>query len=129
MLTFDTITDARNAIMDYRADHFGALPANLRTRFKELSASPSPVDQIVGVGEFIWANRAVVDNDAKALGGGLIAFATTNAWHGLLEDERGNRIVRNLRKEIGEIQAAPAAPDPRPGFLGEASSEAPNAGA
>lgn len=129
MLTFETITDARNAIMDYRADHFGALPENLRSRFRELSASPSPVDQIVGVGEFVWANRAVVDNDAKALAGGLIAFATTSAWHGLLDDERGNRIVRNLRKEIGEIQTAPAAPDPRPGFLVETTSAPADAGA
>ena len=121
MLTFETMTDARTAIMDYRADHFANLPENLRSRFKELSASPSPVDQIVGVGEFIWANRATVDKDAKALAGGLIAFATTTAWYGLLDDDRGNRIVRNLRKEIGEIQTAPAAPDPRPGFFVEAA--------
>jgi hypothetical protein len=127
MLTFATIGDARNAIMDFRADHFSALPETLRPRFRELTASPSPVDQIVNVGEFLWANRATVDNDAKALAGGLIAFATINAWHGLLEGDRGNRIVRNLRKEIGEIQTAPAAPDARLGFLVETVATPPEA--
>lgn len=125
MLTFETITDAREAIMDFRAEHFADLPALYRPRFKELSASPSPVDQIVNLGEFIFANRAGMPDSAKALAAGLVAFATTNAWHGLLDDDRGNRIVANLRKDLGEIKSAPAAPEARPGYLIEAEAEEP----
>jgi len=125
MQTFETITDARDAIMDFRADHFADLDQRFRARFKELSASPSPVDQIVGLGEFVYANREAMPDSAKALGAGLIGFATTNAWHGLLDDDRGNRIVANLRKDLGEIKSAPAAPDPRPGYLIAAEVEAP----
>lgn len=125
MLTFDTITDAREGIIDFRVEHFSEMAVPYRARFKELSASPSPVDQIVKLGEFVYANRAALPDTAKALGAGLIAYATTNAWHGLLEDDRGNRIVANLRKDLGEIKTAPAAPDPLPGYL----IEVPEAGA
>lgn len=112
MQTFEQIIDARNAIMDFRADHSADIPERFRARFRELTASPAPVDQIVKVGEFIYANRDDMPDAAKALAAGLIGFATTNAWHGLLEDSRGDRIVANLRKDIGEISRAPAAPEP-----------------
>lgn len=103
--------DARNGIMDFRADHSAELPERFRARFRELTASPAPVDQIVKVGEFVYANRDDMPASAKALAAGLIAFAATNAWHGLLDDNRGDRIVANLRKDLGEIKTAPAAPD------------------
>lgn len=102
MQTFDNISDARNAIMDFRADHFADVPEDMRARFRELSASPSPVDQIVGVGEFLYANRERLTDASRALLGGLIAFATPNAWHGLIEDDRGNRIVQAMRRDLGE---------------------------
>lgn len=117
MKTFEDISAAREAIMDFRADHFSAVPDYLKPRFKELAASPSPVDQIVGVGEFVYANRDKLDNEAVALGAGLIAYATTNAWHGLLEDTRGNKLVANMRKQIGEISQAAAAPDAKQGYV------------
>lgn len=116
MQTFETISAAREAIMDFRADHFAELDERFKARFRELSASPSPVDQIVGLGEFIYANREDMDDAAKALGAGLIAFANVNAWHGLLDDSRGSRIVGNLRKDLGEIKTAPAAPEARQGM-------------
>ena len=102
MKTFDTITDARNAIMDYRADFGSEIPAYLRSRFRDLSASPSPVDQIVGVGEFIWANREDMPKSSYDLGAGLIAFATTNAWHGLLDDDRGNVVGADLLLNLAD---------------------------
>jgi hypothetical protein len=115
--------DARNGIMDFREDHGADIPTHIRPRFRELSASPSPVDQIVGVGELIFANMDQLPNSALDLGAGLIAFATINAWHGLLEDDRGNAIVANLRKKMGEIKNAPAAPDPKPGYRIEEPSD------
>lgn len=129
MLTFETIAAAREAIMDFRADQFGDVPERLRQRFKDLASSPSPVDQIVGIGEYVYANREDLPDSAKALGAGLIAFATVFAWHGMLDDDRGNRIVSNLRKDLGEIKTAPAAPDARIGSKIEAPIEAePTAG-
>ena len=113
MKTFESIADARSALMDFRAEQWTAVPEFLRPRFKELSASPSPVDQIVGVGEFVFANREKLTAPAWELGAGLISYATINAWHGLLDNNRGNAIVANLRKLMGEIQSAPAAPEPR----------------
>lgn len=103
--------------MDFRADHFAALDDRFKARFKELASSPAPVDTYVNIGEFIFANRDDMTDEAKALGAGLIAFATANAWHGLLDDTRGDRIVANLRKDIGELTRAPAAPEPRMGMM------------
>jgi len=111
MQTFDTIGEAREGIMEFRAEHFGGVPEIARKQFKELAASPSPVDQIVRLGEFVWANRDILDAEAWSLGAGLISFATINAWHGLLENDRGNAIVANLRKMLGEITRAPAEPE------------------
>ena len=119
MITFDSFPAAREGIMEFRAEHFGDVPEYLRPRFKDLAASPSPVDQAVNLGEFIFANREALGDKAKELGAGLIAFATQMSFHGLDIDDRGNRIVANLRKEIGEIKTAPAAPEPRVGSLVE----------
>jgi len=116
MISFGNLADAKTAVMDFRADHFAALPARLQTRFKELSASPSPVDVIVGVGEFIWANREDVGDEAKQLAASLIAYATVWSYHSMDVDDRGNRIVRNLQMEVGEVDDAPGAPDAAPGY-------------
>lgn len=117
MQTFASITDARNGIADFRADHFGDLPEELRARFRELSGSPSPVDQIVGVGEFLYANRDRLPDAGRDLVGALISFATINAWHGLLDDDRGNLIAQAMRRDLGEkapagSKFADAASDP-----------------
>lgn len=39
-------------------------------------------------------------------------------------DDRGNRIVRNLRMEVGEVKTAPEAPDAAPGYRIEAEASA-----
>lgn len=121
MQTFESLIDARNAIMDFRAAHGSDLPEHLSGRFRDLSASPSPVDQIVGLAEFIYANRDQVTQPTLLLGAGLAAFATVNAWHGLVEDNRGDSILSNLRKDAGEIQRAVSAPEARPGYRIEPS--------
>lgn len=103
MKTFDTPADAREAIMDFRASpSFAALTEDLQTKFKQKMASPSPVDQIMGVMELMYASRDQVDDVAKDLIGGLAAYATINAWHGLGENNRGNMIVQAMRRDLGE---------------------------
>lgn len=102
MNTFGNLAAAREAIMVYR---FGPLleeSAPVIAAVQELSASASPVDQVVRLGEFLYARRATIADSGKDLAGGLIAFATINGWHNLLADDRGNRIVQALRRDLGE---------------------------
>lgn len=122
MMTFDNITAARNGIMDYRAGALSGEPEGVITKVRDLSASPSPVDQIVRIGEYLYANRAEISNDGKDLCGGLIAFATVNGWYGLLESDRGNKIVQAIRRDLGEDPPAGmewpvAGDDPEPSLL------------
>lgn len=103
MNTFDTPAAAREAIMDFRAsENFTSLPEELQVKLKQKMASPSPVDQIVGVMEMMYANRDVINDAGKDLVGGLAAYATVNAWHGLAEDNRGDLIVQAMRRDLGE---------------------------
>jgi hypothetical protein len=102
VITFDNITAARDFIMDYRASKLLDEPEAVIAKVRTLSASPSPVDQIVRIGEYLYAHRSEVADPSKDIAGGLIAFATINGWHGLLADDRGNRIVQALRRDLGE---------------------------
>lgn len=118
MKTFDSVTDVLNAIMDFRSDHGAEVPERLRPRFRELSGSPGPVDRMVGVGEFIWANRAELPDAARELGAGVVAFCNLQGWHNLQDDNRGDRIVSHLRSEMGEIKSAVGAePEAREQYL------------
>jgi hypothetical protein len=103
MQTFANHTDARNAIFDFPVP---SLPVDMVDTFRALRGSPSTVDQIVGLGEFLYARRAEVSDAAKELAGGLIAYATIHAWHGLADNDRGDGIVKAMRRDIGD--AAPA---------------------
>lgn len=102
MQTFDNLAAAREAIMTYR---FGPLLDEGETVIETvqlLSAAVSPVAQVMHIGEYLYARRADIADSGKDLAGGLIAFATVNAWHGLLNDDRGNKIVQALRRDLGE---------------------------
>lgn len=126
MKTFDTITAAKTGIMEFMISHSTSIPSYMTPKFFELMNSPSAVDEIVGVGELIWANRAKLTEPAWELGAGLIGFATfPNAWHGLAQDGRGDAIVANFRKDLGEIKQAPAAPEARQGSFIEEPSDTP----
>jgi hypothetical protein len=117
MQTFEDFTTARRAITKFQIQNDADIPDNFRERFEKLCDSPSPVDQIVSVGEFIYANREKMSDAAKDLATGLIGFANVNGFHGLQENGRGAAIIANLRKDMGEIKTAPAEPDPAPGML------------
>jgi hypothetical protein len=102
MITFDTIVAAREAIAAYRAGALLEESTTIIDKVAELHASPSPVDQIVRIGEYLYARRADIADEGKALLGGLIGFATIYGWHGLLTDDRGDRIVQAMRRDLGE---------------------------
>ena len=114
--TFDTIADARKAVALF---NFASLPTEIATKAIDFVASPSPVDQIVKTGEYLYAEKASITSDALSLAGGLIAFATINGWHGLLDGDRGNKIVQAVRRTLGEtpptgLSWPDAADDPAP---------------
>jgi len=119
MLTFDNITAARDALFGFRYTGMTGLPADVIEMVSKLCASPSPVDQIVRTSEFLYARRADINDAGRSLAAGLIAFATVNAWHGLLEGDRGNGMVQSLRRELGDTPPSGhewplAANDPAP---------------
>ena len=92
--------------MVYRFGPLVGEEAEIVAKVEALSVSPSPVDQIVQLGEYLYAHREDVADEGKDLGGALIAFATINGWHGLLEADRGNRIVQAMRRDLGETPPA-----------------------
>jgi hypothetical protein len=100
MLAFETITDARNAIMDFRANHGAELPDDMVEEFRNLSASPSPVDQVVKLGEMLYARREDCCPEASELAAALTSYATVNGWHGLAEDGRGEKMVQAIRRDL-----------------------------
>jgi hypothetical protein len=116
VITFDNTGAAREGISDLP---WRDLPAHLQARFRALRSSPSPVDQISGLGEFIYANRKQMPDEFVEVGAALIAYANVNAWHELQQNQRGDRIVQALRRDSGEAPPAgmewpDAETDPRP---------------
>lgn len=99
MQTFETIGDAKLAIMDFAAFHQNELPEDVRQDFRAL-VSASPVDQIVKTGELLYARHNDCCPEASELAAGLIALATAHEWHGLAEDARGSKIVQALRRDL-----------------------------
>ena len=106
MQTFDNITSAREGIMNYIVGPLTTESADISTKIRQFNSSPSPVDQIVSIAEYLYAKRAEISNEGKNLAAGLAAFATTNGWHNLLADDRGNKIVQALRRDLGETPPA-----------------------
>jgi hypothetical protein len=96
MDTFDNITAARDAIADYCAGPLLDEGVAVIAAVEAFNVLPSPVDQIVRTGEYLFAQRAGISDAGKALAGGLIAFATGNGWHGLRDDGRGDAMVAAL---------------------------------
>ena len=112
MQKLDSNTACRMAIVQFIADHLRDVDPALQPGFIQHATSNSVVAQTAGVGEFVWANRDAMPDAAKELAASLISFASSEGWHGLDDDGRGAKIVANLRKDLGEIKSAPAAPGP-----------------
>jgi hypothetical protein len=115
MQIFDNITEARAGIMVYSSGPLLTESAEIIAKIQELSVLPSPVDQIVQLGEYLYTKAADISDEGKSLAGGLIAFATANGWHGLLDDNRGNLMVQDLCRDLGVtavLAGLPPALDP-----------------
>jgi hypothetical protein len=96
---FDTIGDAKQAIADYPS---ATIPDEIRDQFEEYRAAPAPVARVVHLGELLYANRSLIDDDAKAFAAGLIAHAAKYSYFSMNVDDRGNRIVAALCRDLSE---------------------------
>lgn len=118
MDTFDSIAAARDAIAGYCAGPLLDEGAAIVTAVEAFNVLPSPVDQIVGTGEYLYGERAEISDAGKTLAGALIAFATGNGWHGLRDDGRGDAMVAALG-EVPPVSADnPGSPGTRILFPG-----------
>lgn len=101
MPAYADITEARRAIRQYLAHADGKLDAATFARLEELTDSPSPVDQIVGACELLFARRDEIDAQGQELVEGLAAFSATNGWHGMATANRGGLIAQAMRRDRG----------------------------
>lgn len=102
MTPFDSITAAKNGLTTFLMTKGATLGEGLRGHLVDALACPSPVDMLVQSTEALYAARADLDADGKALIGSLAGFIVTNGWHGINTDDRGNRIVLAMRRDNGE---------------------------
>jgi hypothetical protein len=113
-------TEARRAIRRYMAHAEGKLPDDTFARLEELADSPSPVDQLVGACELLYARRDEIDQEGQELVEALAAFAALNGFHGMATDNRGGLIAQAMRRDSGaKVQPGVAKPqkaehDPEP---------------
>jgi len=120
---FDSPFAARTAVMTFAAmGGLVPLPEDVRAKFLDLANQPSPVDQIVGLAELLYARQSEVTAEARDLAGSLASYASENYWHGMDADGRGNRMSLAMRRENSEEPPAGVtfpepeddpAPDPR----------------
>lgn len=102
---------ARAAIMAFLMT--AALDGETGSKVVDLANQPSPVDAIVKTAEYLYSKHADLDDAGRDLVGSLAAFASANFWHGMADDNRGNRISLAMRRENGETPAEGSSfPDP-----------------
>ena len=106
MIPFDTLAAAKSGLTMFLMTKGATLADPLREHLAAALASPSPVDMLVQSMEALYAARAELGAEGKTVIGSLAGFIMANGWHGINADDRGYRIVRAMRRDLGE-----AAPD------------------
>jgi hypothetical protein len=114
-MTTISVTDIPSAIRALR--DFGdnlpvSTPEQLATEIAGAVDEASPVDAIMRAGEALYAHLGSLTIAGKQLLRDLISLATTFGWHGLATDQRGLRIVKAARRELGEESPSGSWPDP-----------------
>lgn len=100
---FDSITAAKSGLVAYLMASGATLDDTLQQRLTDAMACPSPVDMLVQSMEALYAAHTDLDDAGKALVAQLSGFIVANGWHGINQDDRGNRIIRAMLRELGEI--------------------------
>lgn len=105
---------AATAITDLVRDHGGTLPAPAYGALAKFW--PSPVDRIVHACEALYASADALPEAGLVLCAQLARIAQENGFHALGQTDRAPRIIRAVRRRLGELTEAeaPAAEDPEP---------------
>lgn len=99
---------SRLAVFPYAAA-FAALPEDTRGHLLAAIGRTSPVDAVVEGMEALWARRAELDAEARALGADLAHQVLQGGFHA--KAERADAVLRWLRADLGEI-APDGLPEP-----------------
>jgi hypothetical protein len=92
--SFDGVSDAARAVQDYLMDHGPDVPEELRTKLRSLvGPTTSPVDTVVRGSELIYARKDDLPDGLLELGAGLALVAQQYNFHGMAEDNRGNKLA------------------------------------
>jgi hypothetical protein len=117
MKYLDSIPDLVTELDRFKATRAPTLPEFFRDKLYGF-AFGSPVDTIVNSAELLYAARDELEPDGLTLVGQLFYAVSFNAWHGVNADERAPRIIRAMRRELGETppigEFAPREEDPAP---------------
>jgi hypothetical protein len=99
---FENLQQPTTAIMAFMMQHGGDLPEFTRAKIMDLAAQPSPVDSIMGTLEALYAVRADLPDDGKALIARIAQLVTPLGWHGIMTDNRGPHMQLAMLRELGE---------------------------
>lgn len=120
MTLIDNIPALRTAISTFIAAHATALPEAIRTEVMEASGEPSCVPQFTRTAEALYAavkaeGEAALTGDTRSaaatLSGQLANFVGTT-FGTMSDDDRGVKIYRAMRRELGETTTPSSASDP-----------------
>ena len=112
MQSITTITEALEAIDEYRLAYPKSLKDDTKDALNSAMRQTSPVVQIVNFAETLYARREETNKTGKELAAGLFSFATTNGFHGLDgEEQRGRKIIAAMRRDAGDEPVAGSWPD------------------
>lgn len=103
MQYFDNITEAAEAVNEWFWTGKNGMADDLVEIVQPLvGPTKSAVDLVVKTSEAIYARRATLDGPALQLAAGLASFAGVWGFHGMAEDNRGQRMALALRRDSGE---------------------------
>lgn len=112
--------EALVAITQFLVDHLNEQPEELRPRLMELGSGADAQMRIINMGEYVYAHRDAVTDDAKILAARIAHFGDSYGLH-WYRDGRGFAMMKGLLRDVGETAPAgtewPAAEDdpaPRP---------------
>lgn len=93
--------EALQAIAVFLANHLNDQPEDQRQQLLDVATNADAQMRIINTGEFIWARREFLTDDAKQLGASIAHFGGTWDLH-YYKEGRGFHMARALRRDLGE---------------------------
>lgn len=102
MTPFTDLQQATTGIVAFMMTHGSGLPEATRDAVLTAAGQPSPVDQLMGTLEALYAAKADIPDEGKELVAKIAEIVTPLGWHGIQEDNRGSRIQMAMLRDLGE---------------------------